>query len=367
MGRRPSGDWLRCAAWQTVAHGADTVVFFRWRTAAHGTEQYWHGAINHDGKPRRRYAEMREFGHELRAMSTVLDTTVTHSDVAIVNSYEQHFALDIQPQADGLGIWDQISRYYRALKKQGVNVDIVPLSVDLNRYKLVLAPSWHVMTEADAARLTNYTRQGGTLLVSPRTGVKDQRNACWTEPLPALIRDVVGVEVDDYDPLGEDSVHICTADGQTFSASVWADTLLLQGADAIAHYSDGLYAHEPAMARNHFGDGVAYYLGTFAEPALYDTLFSEILDSAGITNRMPVPETVDVAWRESDRETFLFVINFEANDCTLRGMPAGSALIGPKIDDGVVTLPGHAVGIYGIPKTISEKKSLPSKKKRATA
>ena len=125
----------------------------------HGTEQYWHGVINHDGVPRRRYREFAEFGREMCEMSAELDGTASRSDVAILNSYDQHYAFDIQPQADGLGVWEQVKRYYRVLHENGLNVDVVPLSVDLNRYKLVILPSWYVLTEADAARLSDYVRQ----------------------------------------------------------------------------------------------------------------------------------------------------------------------------------------------------------------
>ncbi len=46
---------LRLWAYQQIAHGADAIVFFRWRTARFGTEEYWHGMLYHDGRTSRRY------------------------------------------------------------------------------------------------------------------------------------------------------------------------------------------------------------------------------------------------------------------------------------------------------------------------
>ena len=40
---------LRLWAYQAIAHGADGMIFFRWRTARFGAEEYWHGLLNHDG------------------------------------------------------------------------------------------------------------------------------------------------------------------------------------------------------------------------------------------------------------------------------------------------------------------------------
>lgn len=37
-------------AMQSIAHGADYVSFFRWRTATMGTEIYWHGILDYDNR-----------------------------------------------------------------------------------------------------------------------------------------------------------------------------------------------------------------------------------------------------------------------------------------------------------------------------
>ena len=42
---------MKIWAYQAIAHGADYVSFFRWRTARFGTEQYWHGILPHYGQP----------------------------------------------------------------------------------------------------------------------------------------------------------------------------------------------------------------------------------------------------------------------------------------------------------------------------
>ena len=57
---------LRLWAYQSIAHGADGIIFFRWRTARFGTEQYWHGLLDHDGYPSRRYDEIKRMGAEIK-------------------------------------------------------------------------------------------------------------------------------------------------------------------------------------------------------------------------------------------------------------------------------------------------------------
>lgn len=346
MGRRPSGEWLRCAAWQTIAHGADAVVFFRWRSAHHGTEQYWHGVINHDGVPRRRYREVANLAKEMRETSEALDGTVVRSDVAILNSYEQHFAMDIQPQTEGLRIWDQMNRYYRPLRRAGLNVDVVPIGAGLDRYKLVVVPGWYIMTPEDAACLTQYVRQGGTLILGARSGVKNAINACHAEPLPALMREAAGIEVDDYDPLGNDETKVRTAEGKEYTVSVWADALLLLGAEAVARYAGAVYPGEPAIAKNRFGAGKLYYFGTFGEPALYTDLLARILDEAGVSNRMEVPDGVDASWREKDGAKYLFLVNFNDSERSVKIPEGWTPIIGTAATDGCAAVPPYSVGIY---------------------
>ena len=55
-GPAPRPGQLTLWAMQSVAHGADFVSFFRWRTCTVGTEIYWHGILNYDNRDNRRLA-----------------------------------------------------------------------------------------------------------------------------------------------------------------------------------------------------------------------------------------------------------------------------------------------------------------------
>ena len=348
VSRRPAPGQIRAWAWQSIAHGADAVVFFRWRSCLYGTEQYWHGILNHDGVARRRYREIARFAEEVNRLSAELDGTTLRHQVAILHSYEQNWALQIQPQVNGLRWWQQVSRYYYSLRGLGVGVDIVPIGADLSHYRLIIAPSWYLMTESDAERLTQFVEGGGTLVLSPRTGVKNELNVCRTEPLPALVRHLAGVEVDDYDPLGDEVNHVRLNTGEEFACSVWADALLLQGAEAIATYTHSIFSGEPAIARHQVGGGTVYTFGTYGEPELYDTLFARILDDVGVQQMAGIPRDVDAQWRVKDGARYLIVVNL-ANEERTALVPAGaSVVLGSVSDGGAVRLPPYDVGIYRV-------------------
>ncbi len=70
MGSVPRPGELRLWAYQAIAHGADAIVFFRWRSGRFGTEQLWQGILDHDGIPRRRYQEIKQMGQELQQIGS---------------------------------------------------------------------------------------------------------------------------------------------------------------------------------------------------------------------------------------------------------------------------------------------------------
>lgn len=310
MGRAPAPGQLSAWAMQSVAHGADAVVFFRWRTCAMGTEQYWHGILPHSGNPGRRYEELKEFIHEVNPLMDSLQNTMPKSEVGIVFSFEQEYAFQIQPHHKDLSYTGQIQKYYRALYEQNIPVDFVPEQGDFCKYKLLLAPLQYLMSPELEDKYMDYVRQGGHLLLTMRTGVKDRDNICMTErELPGRLSEAAGVEVLDYDCLRDARVKVKFA-GQRHEGNVWSDLMrLLPETEALAYYDSEFYAGEPCITVHPYGEGRCYYVGTEPGESLMDALMAEICSKAGIDPLLAPVADVECMARENDKERFLFVIN----------------------------------------------------------
>ncbi len=345
ISRRPADGQSRMWAWQAVAHGADTVLFFRWRSCLYGTEQYWHGVLNHDGIPRRRYKEIQKFGEEMKKLSSLLDGSVVRNEVAILNSYEQNWAFQLQPQTDGLEWWSQIRRYYNALRSLGVTCDITPLSPDITSYKLLILPGWYLLTQEDAERIDAFVTNGGVVVISPRTGVKNNINVCHALPLPGYLSEIAGVEVDDYDPIGK-AEYTVIVDGRELTAFTWADALTPKGAETMAIWKHSPFSGESAVTRNRRGKGSVWYFGTFGEDTFYGALLPKALADAGISHGNPFPPGVDFSWRVKDDERYLFLTNLNAEDVTVSLPVSMTPMLGPNPVDNRVTLNGYDVGVY---------------------
>jgi beta-galactosidase len=301
---------IRMWAWQAAARGADTVVFFRWRSCLSGTEQFWHGIIGHDNVPRRRYEEVKTLGKEFVKVSPELDGSIVKNDVAIINSYDEIWSLQIQPQTEGYNYWLQGKKFHHAFTRKGVGVDVVGLHTDFSQYKIIVFPSLYLLTPEVAEKISNYVRQGGAVLFSVRTGVKNWNNFAWDIPLPGLLRECAGIEIGDYDAVGAQTKNcIHTRTGQTYSVGTWCDIIDLNGAESLAEYTGEFYQNRPAFTVNRMGKGQAFYLGTIAEDSFYDQLVEQWIRELNLDAYPGLPGSVEASWRKKGDQRFLFLIN----------------------------------------------------------
>lgn len=317
VGVAPRPGELRLWAYQSIAHGADGIVFFRWRTARYGTEQYWHGLLDHHGHPGRRYDEIRQMGAELQKIGAAIQGATVKAKVAILHSYDSRFAFQIQPNNSSFHYGEHVTQVYHALFNRNITVDVVSPQADLSDYMLVIAPALHVLDEAVAGRLDQYVQAGGTLIVTPRTGVKDKANAVVNLPLPGLLAEVVGTTVADYDSLAagiSQSVKFVIpelAKLDSVKAHGWCDILAPKNAEVIARYTNDYYAQQPAITLNRHGKGQAIYVGTFGNEALYQALFDWLLQKLNLRGVMTCPSGVEVTerWQSHSEQRLLFVLN----------------------------------------------------------
>jgi len=310
MGPIPRPGQVRAWAWQAVGHGADAVVFFRWRSCRSGTEQFWQGILNHDAVPGRRYREIAQLGREFRQFAPDLEGTSPENDVALLYSYDQIWALQIQPQVPGfsLGLW--LERYHQALHRLGVGADVVSTEADLSPYKLVIAPPLYLLDDALAARLDRYVAEGGHLVASARTGVKDGNNCAREETLPGPLARTLGIAVEDYDAIGQGGTNVVAlADGARFKVSLWCDLLRLEGAKQVARYMRDFYEGVPAISVHNHGKGRAWYVGTVPEERFFRHFLRGIVEGLRLRMVPDLPKGVEVAARQGDRGRILVVTN----------------------------------------------------------
>ena len=324
LGRAPQPGQIPMWAMQSVAHGADTIVFFRWRSCAMGTEQYWHGILPHSGIPGRYHQEISALMKRYTPLLTEVSGAVPQAEVAILRSYDQERALDIQPHHPDHRYIQHLMTYYKALHRQNIPVDFVGEHQDWSKYKVLIAPLQFLMTEEHLDKLRAFVEGGGRLVVTWRSGIKDESNLCHTDgPVPVRFAALTGVNLLEYDCL-RDCEGSVRWDGEDYPCSLWCDVLHATTAEPVAEYAHEFYAGTPAITRNRYGKGLTWYVGTTMGDALADKFIAEICREADIAPLMATPHGVEAVHRQKDGKTWLFLINHNRTGQSA-DLPAGYA------------------------------------------
>ncbi len=340
FGRNPRPGELRKIAYQQVAHGADGMIWFRWRTCTAGREQYWHGLLGHDGKPLRRYREAAQTAQELHKLADELAGTTVKAQVAIIYDYETIWALRIQPGYDGNAYHAAMRRYYDALFRAGISVDMIKPTQDLSQYRVVIAPDFYVMPDQVAQALSDFVSGGGVLLADCRTGVKDETNLCHARTLPGLLSEALGIAIEEYEAMDDGMEYRITGKGALggeYTAIKYVDWTTPQGAEVLAGFAQWHLEGCAAVTRNQFGKGLGYYVSAVVrEETFYDQVIAEVLKSARITPIVSPPAGVEVSVRESKDRRLLFVVNHTEERKTV-SIPPGKVelLSGAKTGKGI--------------------------------
>ena len=300
----------RALAWQTIGHGSDAVLYWQWRDALNGQEQY-HGAIlGPDGKPLPLYSELQQLGEDFEKTSAALTGTIPRSDVAILYDYDSRWAIDFQPHTKHYDQEQVLLRFYTPLEHFAQSVDVIEANADLDGYKFIVAPSLNVISEFLAMKLIAYVNAGGHLLLGPRSGMKDEYNALNPQRQPGPLADSLGGHVDQYYAL-EKPVPV----GNNETAGIWAETLIPTAPDThidlrYGKTDDGWLDDQPAMISRPLGKGIIAYLGTLPDDVLMTNILTSAAQSAGIQPIWEaIPDSMELSRRTGPSGPVYILIN----------------------------------------------------------
>jgi beta-galactosidase len=339
----PARDELRVWVYQAIAHGAEAVVFFRWRTARFGTEQHWHGILDADGKARSRYAQVAELAGELEPLAETLFGLEPAAAVAILHDYDSRFAAQVQPTHDALAYEDSVHTHYAALRRIGVDVDVVSPTADLSRYRIVVAPNLRVLDETIAERLKTFVAAGGNLVLAPRAAVRDRFGAVPERPLPAWLDELAGVHVVDYACLDDGvEARFSGTDGARADGAFhgWVEEVEVDEAGVQARFVDGPFAGAPAITTR---AGTTYLAGCAGEATLVG-LYAGLCARAGLSLLELPPDVETVRCVNAERE-LLFLLNHSPSSRTIELDGVRRELLSGDRVERTVTIAGHGVAV----------------------
>ncbi|SDG28550.1 MULTISPECIES: beta-galactosidase [unclassified Microbacterium] len=299
-----------------LGRGADGILFFQWRAGRSGAEKFHSAMLPHAGTESRVFREVVDLGAKLGRLAEVQGSRV-EADVAVLWDFESFWAQDLEwrPSED-VSHDERIRAFYERLWRDDITVDFALPGHDLSRYRLVVVPSQYLLTAADAANLTAYVSQGGTLVVSFFSAVVDENDAVHPGGYGAVLADALGVRVEEHLPLREGHVTGIRVDDHVFAADIWQEDLVVTTADVRATYTAGPAEGRPAVTRNAHGDGVGWYISTRPDADGLRAIMREVYADAGVD--VPgTPDGVETIVRRGADSDYLVAINHGTEQVSL--------------------------------------------------
>lgn len=275
-----------------VAMGADAVCYFQWRQSKAGAEKFHSAMVPHAGEDSAVFRDVCELGADLNKLSDegILGSRLAKSRVAVVFDYESEWATEhTATPTQHVHHVDEPLAWFRALADQGVTADVVPVRGAWDGYEMVVLPSVYLLSEETTRRVRDYVVGGGRLVVTYYTGISDEKDHVWLGGYPGSIRDVVGVRVEEFMPMGNDFTgvpdHLDLSNGAV--AHDIADVIgSVDGtATVLATFKDDPWTGMdgvPAIVANTFGEGRSVYVGARLGREGLALSLPEILESLGM-------------------------------------------------------------------------------------
>ncbi len=300
--------WVTMWSIKDIARGANGVVYFRWRSGVYGAEQHPQGLLRHDGSPRRAYDEVAQLSRKLSPYSGEIAKSKVKADVAMLFSYDSAWALDTHSQNDDFTYIKHFCEYHSAFVKNGVTVDVIDETQDLSDYKIVVAPSLFVGRDDVAKSLEAFANNGGTVILTVRTGIRTDSNTTVLDPWPGKFAKLSGIVVEEFDSLPNYQYNTINYKDDIYKVGCFLDVVKSNGAEAVATYKKKFYANSPALTLNKFGKGKVYYSCVMHCHDFFNELIKDICIECKI-DVVSCPKDIEITQRVNGNDVYTFIIN----------------------------------------------------------
>ncbi|MDQ0574480.1 beta-galactosidase [Agromyces albus] len=328
---------------QAIGRGADGILFFQWRQSRAGAEKFHSAMLPYAGTRTRTWREVTAFGEQLAALPE-LPAGARDARVALVFDWENWWAVEASDHPmNELDYVAVVQRWYRALHRRHVQVDIVPPERVDGQYALAIAPLLYLLRDEGAAALTTFVEGGGHLVAGPFTDVVDEFDRFRDGGFLTQLGELYGIRLDDFGALvapgaagpGEREARFAgDALGESVGTLV-AEEIEIEAADATveASFTSGRLAGHPALTVRRTGNGTARYLATVPDEAGAQAVIDHVLADAGVAPVLAdLPEHVEAARRgelltlvnHGDDEVEVVVVGTDA----VTGAPVERVMLG---------------------------------------
>ncbi len=349
--KRPGLHLTECL--QSVAGGADSILYFQWRKSLGSVEKFHGAVVDHYATSETRvFAEVAELGRVLESLNDVVGST-HRAQVGIIYDYENRWAIEDSagPRNKDKAYAEVCTEHYRPFWQAGVSCDIISEDHSFDNYKLLIAPMLYMVRPGVAERIEQFVKNGGTFITTFLSGLTNETDLCFQNGFPGPLRELTGVWAEEIDALYDDESVPVEANPDngyglsgTYQAKTYCDLLHAESAQVLATYGAQFYAGKPALTVNNVGAGRAFYMASRNDTRFTTDFYTHLIDELGLRRALGValPEGVTADVRFAGDREFIFLLNFrrEAQTVELGAQSYTDRISGQPIS-GTTILPAY--------------------------
>ena len=168
----------------------------------------------------------------------------------------------------------------------------------------------------EAEKINNFVKAGGNFVTTYFSGIVNENDLCFLGGFPGPLREVTGIWAEEIDTLYDTDVNYIQYAGEKYKVKDYCDVIHAETAEVLATYSDDYYAGYPALTKNKYGNGHAYYVAARTyndfDTQFFSTLIEELDIKAAIDIDLPLG--VNAEYREDDKNKYIFLMNFSEEE-----------------------------------------------------
>lgn len=326
---------LRMWLYHCFGGGLSFACSYRYRQINYGAEQYHSGIVKLDGQTLsqggveyKKVIEEMKFLRENYIPNQKIPEKLNKRKTALVWNHDNLWSLGQQGQTTQWNTLSFFQKYLEIAKSFGAPTDIIESQDNLSDYKIVIIPAYELVEDQIVEKWMDYVKNGGNLVLTLRTGVKDVNghffNSAWGEKIYPLIN----ASIENFDQLLPHHQGVVKSGNKDYFWNNWAE--LIQPNDpknSLAVYADQFYAGKSAAVTNKLGKGTITYIGVDTDEAdLEKDILRHIYQKAGADTEN-YPKGVYVNWRDG----FWVAVNYSSEVYSLDIPTEAQILLGNQL------------------------------------
>lgn len=312
IGYLPRPNQAKMWSYQAMAHGCSSLMYFRYRGATKGAEQYCYGIIDQDNIKRRKFYEVQSFFNEMNQNIDLIESNI-EAKVGLVYDYDSMASFRIQRQSFLMDYKQEVYRLYRPFYENNISIDVIPSDSTFDEYEVLLVPVMIVYKQEVQEKIKKFAERGKTVILSFRNSVKDYyNNLTLGEFNPTNFNDFIGGYVEEIESLQEnqnvDIIGINEFENISGQGSVFRDLIRTTTAKTLFKYNDDFFNELSAITVNKYKDGNVYYIGCGVDESTMNILADKVIKETNI-DYIKSPKGVEIIRRSIGNKVKYFVMN----------------------------------------------------------